>query len=138
LAILFRIPAQDATTAQFTPDSRHVVFISSAIRVDPQRIALAKSAAHLERWSVADQTRVESVTLPMLVCGTEELSPDGALLACLDLKSTLRFVDVASGQTILEKKRFAWLPLSVPRLPPGISGMLGSVSIDFRPTVASS
>ncbi len=35
-AVLFRIPAQDATDAQFTPDSREVVFV--------------RSVAHVERW----------------------------------------------------------------------------------------
>src|SRR5690242_501472 len=68
LTVIFRIPVQDATPAQFTPDSRNIVFVSSAIRVDPQRIALPKSDAHVERWSIADHTRVESVTLPSLGC----------------------------------------------------------------------
>jgi hypothetical protein len=109
LTVLFRIPAEQAEIAQFTPDSRQVVFLSSPIKVDRQTIAYKKSGAYVERWSIADQTRVASTTLPMSVCGTEELSPDGAVLVCLDLKSTLRFVDVASGQTIFEKKEFTWL-----------------------------
>jgi hypothetical protein len=106
-AILFRIPAQYATDAQFTPDSKGVVFASSVARVDSQKIALAKSAAQVEQWSIADHTRVQSRKLPTLICGTEKLSPDGGLLACLDLNGTLHFFDVASGQAIFEKKKFA-------------------------------
>jgi hypothetical protein len=136
-SILFRIPAEKAEVAQFTPDSQHVVFLSSAIKVDAQKIAFKESAAHVERWSVADRTRVASAALPMLVCGTEELSPDGGMLACLDLKSTLCFVDVASGQTIFEKKQFSWLFRVDPPLesghPPNIWGELGSAYIDFSP-----
>lgn len=135
--VLFRISAHKSTAAQFTPDSRNIVFVSSVIGVDPQRIALAKSDAQVERWSVADQMRVESATLPMLVCGTEELSPDGAVLACVDLKSTLRFVDVASGRTIFEKKEFTWFfrydPPLESVLPVRKWGELGSASIDFSP-----
>jgi hypothetical protein len=106
-AILFRVPAQYATDAQFTPDSTSVVFASSVARVDSQKIALPKSAAHVEQWSIADRTRVQSTKLPALICGTEKLSPDGSLLACLDLNGMLHFFDVASGQAIFEKKKFA-------------------------------
>jgi hypothetical protein len=134
---LFRIPAEQAEIAQFTPDSQQVVFLSSAIKVDPQKIAFKESSAHVERWSIVDQTRVTSTALPMLVCGTEELSPDGGMLACLDLKSTLYFVDVASGQTIFEKKPFSWLfrvdPPPESGHPPNIWGELGSAYIDFSP-----
>jgi hypothetical protein len=136
-SILFRIPAEKAEVAQFTPDSQQVVFLSSVIKVDPQRIAFKESPAHVERWSIADKTRVASAALPMMVCGTEELSPDGGMLACLDLKSTLSFVDVASGQTIFEKKQFSWLFRVDPPLgsdhPPNIWGELGSAFIDFSP-----
>jgi hypothetical protein len=135
--ILFRIPAQNATAAQFTPDSRNVVFVSSATPVNSPKILFAKSADHVERWSIADRTRVESATLPVLVCGTEELSPDGAVLACLDLESTLRFVDVASGLTIFEEKEFTRLfrcdSLSESGPPVSFCGELGSARIDFSP-----
>src|SRR5579863_9178830 len=63
-AILFRVPAQYATDAQFTPDSTSVVFASSVARVDSQKIALAKSAAQVEQWSIADRARVQSTKLP--------------------------------------------------------------------------
>ena len=75
--------------------------------MDSLKIALAKSAAQVEQWSIADRTRVRSAKLPALVCGTEKLSPDGGVLACLDLNGTLHFFDVASGQAMFEKKKFA-------------------------------
>jgi hypothetical protein len=40
-AILFQIPTHYATDAQFTPDSRSVVFASSVSRVDSRKIVLA-------------------------------------------------------------------------------------------------
>lgn len=107
LTTLFRIPVQYATDAQFTPDSGGVVFVSSAAHVDSRKIALAKSAARVEEWSIADRTSVRSTPLPAVVCGTEKLSPDGGFLACLDLNGTLNFFDVASGQAVFEKKKFA-------------------------------
>jgi hypothetical protein len=45
--------------------------------------------------------------MPALVCGTEKLSPDGGVLACLDRYGVLHFFDVVSGRAIFEKKRFA-------------------------------
>ena len=124
--LLLRIPAGEAGTAKFTPDSRQVVFVAGGTRIDPLRISLAKSAAHVERWSISDRSRVQSTELPMLVCGTEELSPDGRVVACIDLRGTLRLVDVASGRTVLEKRRFN-------RPSRASSDELGSGSIDFSP-----
>ena len=113
--ILFRIPTRDAIEAQFTPDSRSVVFVSSSVRVDAEKIALAKSAAQVERWSLTEHTRAAATTLPSLVCGTEKLSPDGGVLACVDLKGALHFIDIASGRTLFAKKG------------------LGSPTIEFSP-----
>jgi hypothetical protein len=134
--ILFRIPAEKAAVAHFTPDSGQVVFVSSATRVDSQKILFEKSGAHVVRWDIADQTRLESTTLPLLVCGTEELSPDGRVLACVDLESTLRLIEVASGQTMFEKKRIARLFANYDPdsgLPSSYWGELGSAHIDFSP-----
>jgi hypothetical protein len=75
--------------------------------VDSRKIALAKSDALVEQWSIIDRTRVRLTNLPALVCGTEKLSPDGGVLACLDLYGALHFFEVASGRAIFEKKRFA-------------------------------
>ena len=133
--LLFRIPAEGADLSHFTPDSSQIVFVGSATRVDPHKIALANSAPYVEHWYIAHQTRVGLVTLPALVCGSEELSPDGSVFVCLDLKSTLRFIDVASGRTIFEKKDFTWLFRNYDRwgYPTSSYGELGSARIDFSP-----
>ncbi len=47
--ILFRMPAENATLAQFTPDSTEVVFVSSVPRVEPLQVVLNPGPAHVER-----------------------------------------------------------------------------------------
>jgi len=136
-AILFRIAAQNSTDAQFTPDSRQIVFVNSATRVDRLKITFVASPSQVERWSVVGQARVESAMLPTLECRTQELSPDGTLLVCVDYKSTVRFIDVASGQAIFEKKNFTRLLRYDPPLeslqPPFVWGELGVAYIVFSP-----
>jgi hypothetical protein len=124
-ATLFRISTDKADVAHFTPDSRQIVFVSSGIKVDSDKIVFRKSPAHVERWNIADQTRVESAELPMLVCGTEKLSPDGGILACLDLKNTLLLIDIGSGLAILQKKHFIGVKVDRDRYD------MGSVNVDF-------
>jgi hypothetical protein len=91
-AILFRIPTQNATDAQFTPDSREVVFVSSV--------------SHVEQWSIADHTRAALREVRLQTCGKERLSPDGRTLACVDPEGTLRLVDVGSGETVLQREKY--------------------------------
>jgi hypothetical protein len=93
LAFRFRIDAPDAWKAQFSPDSREVVFHDQKLRV--------------ERWDLAEQkqTFVQEIAVPD-GCFQSELAPDGKTLACIDVEMTLRLVDVASGETWFEKKRF--------------------------------
>jgi WD40 repeat protein len=100
---LFRIPAIDAGPAEFTPDSRQIVFVSSAASVE---LASPSSAAHVERWNM-DHTRAELAEIRLHGCGTMALSPDGRAFACVDFDGTLRLLDVASGETILERRQFA-------------------------------
>jgi hypothetical protein len=88
LAVLFRIPAKLAGDAQFTPDSQQFIFVSSLARADRQpaadggRTLLVRSPPHVERWNIADGTRVEWTEIKGLNCATEQLSPDGRILAC--------------------------------------------------------
>src|SRR5580658_7212855 len=55
LAVRFRIPAELAGDAQFTPDSREVIFVGSLSRADPrfgavpERALLVRSALHVAR-----------------------------------------------------------------------------------------
>jgi len=102
LAILFRIPAHEVRDAQFTPDSRQIVFISSV--------------SHVERWSIADRTRIALQDVPVTDCGTERLSPDARYLVCVDPEGTLRLLDVGTGRTVLERRKY------------------GKASIDYRTT----
>jgi len=106
--VLFRIPAQNGDNAEFTPDSHQVVFIKPQAKVDQFRVAFTGSASYAERWSIAERTRIARWTLPSLVCRAEKLSPDGATLACLDLKRRLRVFDVASHRPVFEKRRFVY------------------------------
>jgi hypothetical protein len=113
LAVLFRIPVENASQAQFTPDSQQVIFLSGGARVNAAQIQLAKSGARLEHWSITGHARVDSHELPVHACAPEQLSPDGRFLACADLLDTLWLIDTASGDTILQKdgfgkNAFAW------------------------------
>jgi hypothetical protein len=146
LAVLFIIPARLAGDAQFTPDSRAVVFVSSPTRPDRQppaegqRVLLTRSPPHVERWQLAGQVRADSPEIPA-GCGTQALSPDGQTLACEDFAGTLRLIDVASGKAIFEKKLFVkliplynFLPSGSVDLPNGqFWGDLGEACIDFSP-----
>lgn len=106
LAVLFRIPVENATQAQFTADSQQVLFLSGGTRVNAARIELAKSGARVEYWSMAGRARVESHELPVHACAPEQLSRNGRFLACADLLDTLWLIDTASGGTILRKDGF--------------------------------
>lgn len=91
-AVLFRINTDfDNYYADFSPDSKEIVFYNDTLRV--------------ERWSVpeARQIDVKEVVVTKS-CLQTELSPDGKLLACLDLEFTLNLIQVASGETVWRKK----------------------------------
>ena len=105
--ILFRMPAENATLAQFTPDSTQIVFVSSVPRVDPLQVVLTSGPAHVERWSIASHTRTTLTAVPLHACGTVALSPGGRTLVCDDFQGTLRLLDVNSGETVFEKSKFA-------------------------------
>ncbi len=105
-AVLFRIPAENALPAQFTPDSQQIVLIASATRTSSQRILIVRSPPRVERWRVANQARVESTQVRLPPCGTQALSPDGHTVVCVDFGGTLHLVDVLSGQTIFERAKF--------------------------------
>ena len=91
--LLFFIEAPDADKAQFSPDSKSVVFKSPSLRV--------------ETWNLATQKRtsVHEVLL-RAGCLQSELSPDGQYLACLDKEFALELVEVASGKELASKKDF--------------------------------
>jgi len=105
LKFVFRIDAEDAQPAQFSPDSRQVVFFSSGLRV--------------ETWDVERQEQTSVADVPALRgCRQTALSPDAKYLACLDGTLDLTLYDVASGEVIFKKEKFF-------DFDPGLSGYGG-------------
>jgi hypothetical protein len=134
LAVLFQIPAEKADVAQFTLDSQQVVFIESQTSLEAG-VPFNALGTRIERWSVANHAQTTSKAIFSADCATESLSPDGHVWACVDFAGTLRLRDVASGEAILEKKRFNKLQDFCPpdQFPCTLSGDLGYAQISFSP-----
>lgn len=93
LAVLFFIPAPDAHSAEFSPDSQRVIFYTRSLRV--------------ETWSIADHSRVSAHELAVSeYCIQSALSFDGKVLACLTARYDLLLLDVATSNTLFTKKQF--------------------------------
>jgi WD40 repeat protein len=93
LAHLFHIDAPEARPAQFTPDSKAVVFYNQDLRV--------------EEWDVeAKKMRSARELYAREGCIQTALSPDGKMLACLDGKFALALYDVEKGEPFFTKKEF--------------------------------
>lgn len=129
LAAAFQIPAENASVADFTPDSRQITFLSSA-------------SASVERWSVDDHMRVASTSVALPKCGTIKLSPNGLYLACDQIDGTFRLLEVSSGVTLFENKHFGRDVLeyeladedpTVPKEDVSYDGKLGHALISFSP-----
>lgn len=91
---LFRIDVEEAKPAQFTPDSKSIVFFNDSLRV--------------ERWDIEEEERaaVHELAIPH-TCMQSALSPEGTLLACLTAqRQDLIVFDVASGTEVFTKKNF--------------------------------
>lgn len=131
--VLFRAPADNANDAEFTADSRQVVFISGASHADARQVVFVKSDAHVERWDVSGGRQASSTAVKLQNCDSDQLSPDGLVAACVDFGGTLRLVDVASGESFFEKKNFGRnMGQSIDSDKP-TSGDAGSATIDFSP-----
>jgi hypothetical protein len=105
--VLYRAPAENADPAEFVPEYADFVFLSSG--------------THVERWSVASRSLVSSIEIPLrAACVTRRLAPDGKTLGCVDEAGTLRLIDVATGESLLEKKDFA-------------SALILRTTLDFSP-----
>ena len=124
--VLLRIHADDASFAEFTPDSKQLLLANSATNVtaptevaSPRALNLAqppagawprvlhpRSVPRIERWNIAAKIRVSSVAPPQH-CYTGALAPDGLILACVDSAGTLRLIDLSSRQTVFEKRGFS-------------------------------
>ncbi len=94
---LFRIDAERAYEAKFTPDSDAIVFETKDERI--------------ERWNVAKEEQENSYELHIpRACMQSELSPTGDYLACVQLGEDGQFpmqlavLEVASGEQVWTKK----------------------------------
>jgi WD40 repeat protein len=93
LRFVFRIDATNAQSAQFSPDSRQLVFFSSGLRV--------------EVWDIDSQEQTSVADVPAIRgCRQAELSPDAKYLACLGTTMDLSLYDVAAGESIFKKESF--------------------------------
>ena len=93
LKFVFRIDAVDAEAAQFSPDSRRIVFFSSGLRA--------------ETWDIDHQEQTSVTDVPALHgCRQTALSPDAKYLACLGEDLDLALYNVASGETVFKKEKF--------------------------------
>jgi hypothetical protein len=91
LANLFRIDAPQAKRAQFTPDSKSVVFYDKELRV--------------EKWDLSSQKPAFVYALSAN-CKSTELSPVGNVMACVRPDQELQLIDVSNGQVIFSRKKF--------------------------------
>lgn len=90
---LFRIEAADAKPANFTPDSKSIVFSNDNLRV--------------EKWGIAEQKLLDAREIVQLRgCLQTSLSPDGKFMACLGPNMDLNLLDVVSGQAVIHRKEF--------------------------------
>jgi hypothetical protein len=89
--LLFRVDAPGAANAQFSADSKRLLFHTPDLRVETWDLASGK------RVSVAEVARFDP-------CIQTALSPDGKLLACFDIRSRLALIDVETGAEVLETK----------------------------------
>ncbi|HKQ76419.1 MAG TPA: M48 family metalloprotease [Blastocatellia bacterium] len=119
---VFRIDAPEADEAQFSPDSRNIVFNTSDLRV--------------EIWSLAEEKLSEAHEVVIRkTCVQSLLSPDGKTLACLDVDFALNLFDVQSKTQIFLRKDFYKLNpfmallLSLVRLSSGAE--IGSTRLDL-------
>lgn len=94
--LLFSIDARDAEPAQFTPDSKSVVFYYDSLRV--------------EKWDVAAQKPEGVLDFPDYAgCPESSLSPDGNLFACVSHNNNylwLRLIDLQTGNVIFQNMKF--------------------------------
>ena len=98
---LFRFDAEDALPAEFSPDSKRIVFHTPGL--------------HTEEWSIADQKLIAShEPISRNDCIQSKFSPDGRTLFCISLRDgddgiyflDLTALDAATGSVVFQKKGF--------------------------------
>jgi len=102
---VFRIDTVDAQAAQFSPDSRQVLFFSAGLQV--------------ETWDIDRQEQTSVTDVPVLRgCRQTELSPDAKYLACFGGDLSLTLFNVPTGEIVYKKEKFY-------DFDPGFSGYYG-------------
>ena len=92
-AFLFRIRAEEAQPAQFTPDAKHVVFLTSGLRV--------------EIWDIAAQKQTQAHEIVQRKsCLQATVAPDGETVACYGTEFGLSLIDAGTSKSFFEKKEF--------------------------------
>ncbi|MGZ4828656.1 MAG: M48 family metalloprotease [Candidatus Angelobacter sp.] len=93
---VFRMDALDAHAAQFSPDSRSVVFYDKELRV--------------EKWDIVTHQRASLRALTVPDCFQSRLSPSGEYMACVELSRDydfgLQIIDVNTNKTVYNRKKF--------------------------------
>ncbi|HXY25320.1 MAG TPA: M48 family metalloprotease [Candidatus Acidoferrum sp.] len=90
---VFRIDSVDAQAAQFSLDSRQVLFFSSGLQV--------------ETWDIDRQEQTSVMDVPVLRgCRQTELSPDAKYLACFGGDLSLTLFNVPTGEIVYKKEKF--------------------------------
>jgi WD40 repeat protein len=96
LANVFRIDASDSHAAQFSPDSKDIVFYDKELRV--------------EKWDIATQQRTSLHALTVPECFQSSLSPSGEYVACVDISPEydfgLQLIEVSTNKVVYSRKRF--------------------------------
>ena len=93
---LFRIDAERAMPADFSPDS--------------QSVAFATSGLHVEKWSISEKKLITAhEVVAEHTCLQMQLAPDGRTIACIYFNSNadamgFSLIDVETGQIVFEKK----------------------------------
>jgi hypothetical protein len=93
LAHSLHIDAPEARPAQFTPDSKAVVFYNHDLRVEEWDVESKKMRSAKELYAREG-------------CIQTALAADGRVLACLDGKFALALYDVEKGEPFFTKKNF--------------------------------
>lgn len=100
LKVLFLIDAPEAFDAQFTPDSRQIVFYNPDLRV--------------EKWDIASQKRIAVYELyARKGCVASQIAPGGDFMACVEphpetfFPLALTIYDTATGEPRYSKKNFS-------------------------------
>jgi WD40 repeat protein len=88
--LLFRIDAQNAMLAQFTPDSESIVFTTQQL--------------HVEMWNIPEEQRTEMQDMAVpYECTNFKVSPDGKHFACLDTRMKLIMYNVSDGSQVFQR-----------------------------------